>query len=115
MLTILIDGYQLPIFVGRVFERRHIGVGMSAQHEVAAFGKTEEPLVGIFGDLPAEVGDADDEVALLLAAQDVDVLLARLCGIEIGDALAVAIEDEPFSGGANAKSPILTPSRTIVI
>ena len=40
------------------------------------------------------MGDADHEVALLLLAEDVDILLGGLSGIDIGDSLAVAVEDK---------------------
>ena len=71
---------------------------MSAQHEVAALRQTEELLIGILGNLPAEVGDADDEVALLLLAEDIDILLGRFSRVDVGDALAVAVEDQSLQG-----------------
>ena len=40
--------------------------------------------------------DANHEITLLLFAQDIDVLLSRLCWVKEGDTLAVSVEDKTF-------------------
>jgi len=98
MLTVLIDWNLLACLIGGILQFFHIGVGMTAQHEVAPLYPFEKQLIRIFRILPAEVGDADHDIALLLLAEDVDVLLCRLGGIEEGDALAVTVEHQTLHG-----------------
>ena len=94
MLAVLIHGNHLPILIWRILQYWHIGMGMAAQDKVTAFGLTEEHLIAIAFDVPAEVGDSDHEVALLLFPKDVDIFLSRLCRIEIGDTLAIFIKHQ---------------------
>jgi len=98
MLAVLIDRYLLACLIGGVLQFLHIGMGMSAQHEVAALYPFDKLLISIFRILPTEVRDADHDIALLLLAEDVDILLCRLSGIEEGDTLAVAVEHQTLQG-----------------
>ena len=47
MLAVLINGNQLTILIWRILERGHVGMGMSAKHEVATFGEFQELLIRI--------------------------------------------------------------------
>ena len=76
---------------------------MASEHEVAAFDLFEEEFVAIVGHVPAEVGDADDEIALLLLAEDVDILLGGLGRVDEGDALTTAVEDKAFQFGSQGE------------
>ena len=49
------------------------------------------------------MGDTDHDVALLLLAEEIDVLLSRLCRIEIGDTLAVAVKHKSLQGWGKGK------------
>ena len=97
-------------------------MGVASEHEVAAFDLTEEELVAIVGYVPSEVGDADDEVALLLLAENVDILLGGLGGIDEGDALTTTVEDEAFQLGSQGEEADLqsvarltSPSSTVPV
>ena len=71
-------------------------MGMSTQHQVAALYPFDKLLIRILRLLPTEMREADHHIALLLLAEDVDILLCRLDGIKEGDALAVAVEHQTF-------------------
>ena len=78
-------------------------MGVAAKYQVAALNLAYQLLVRIFGYLPAEVAQADDEVAFLLLSQYVDALLCCLGRVEEGEARAVGIRYQPLQLGGESE------------
>jgi hypothetical protein len=76
---------------------------MSAKHQITTLSKTQEHFIRIDRPFPSKVRDTDHDIALLLFAEQVDVLLSGLSRIQEGDALAVAVEDKTLQWGIKRK------------
>ena len=109
MLAVLVVGNELAVLVGCILHSRHVGVGMTTEHQVAALSQTDELLVRIVRDFPTQMAQTDNEVTLLLIAQDIDVPLGRLCRIEVGDALAITVEYQALQFGSSCEYTNLHP------
>ena len=104
VLAVVHEGDGVAVEVGIADGGIEIAVGVAAEDEVNAAGAGDElDIVDEVLNLPTEVAEADDDVATLASAQNGDDAIGLGDGVEVADAFAVLIGNEPFHGWSNAE------------
>lgn len=94
VLALMVEGNLAAVGVGQVFRVFEVGVAVAAQNDVDAPRAANDGRVLVVGRAVAQMGEADDEVALLLVAQLIGHLLGHGRGVVVDDSLAVGTRNE---------------------
>lgn len=103
VLALVVEGYEAPVGIGQVLGVLEVGMGVAAQDDVDAARGLNDGGVLVVAVAIAKMGQADDELAVLLVAQEVSHLLGYDGGMGVADARTIDCRDEALQLGGQAE------------